>query len=159
MIYCFVLGCCMWKESFHLDGNRYYAGGIFLASLTSLLTLCVVLVPVELYQLYRQSVLQRADTVLSSDLWTVGKRRLLVLKPGLRRTGALVQIAGSLALAYAGYLGVIFYVVPKWLRVVLAIFIPITLFAGIPSLILVLPHPLIEELLNAFLLFSACREI
>lgn len=49
MIYCFVLGCCMWKESFHLSmATGITRRGIFLASLTSLLTLCVVLVPVEL---------------------------------------------------------------------------------------------------------------
>lgn len=155
MIYCFVLGCCMWKESFHLSmATGITRRGIFLASLTSLLTLCVVLVPVELLISFIANQFFNAPTLFFLIYGQWENVASSFSNPGFVIQGALVQIAGSLALAYAGYfLGVIFYVVPKWLRVVLAIFIPITLFAGIPSLILVLPHPLIEELLNAFLLF------
>ena len=155
MIYCFVLGCCMWKESFHLSmATGITRRGIFLASLTSLLTLCVVLVPVELLISFIANQFLNAPTLFFLIYGQWENVASSFSNPGFVVQGALVQIAGSLALAYAGYfLGVIFYVVPKWLRVVLAIFIPITLFAGIPSLILVLPHPLIEELLNAFLLF------
>ena len=139
MIYCFVLGCCMWKESFHLSmATGITRRGIFLASLTSLLTLCVVLVPVELLISFIANQFFNAPTLFFLIYGQWENVASSFSNPGFVVQGALVKIAGSLALAYAGYfLGVI----------------PITLCAGIPSLILVLPHPLIEELLNAFLLF------
>ena len=155
LIFCFVLGCCMWKESFHLSmASGITRRDIFLATLTSLLTLCVVLVPVELLLSFLINQFLDAPTLFFLIYGQWGNAAASFSSAGFVVQGALLQIAGSLALAYAGFfLGVVFYVVPKWLRVVLAIAIPITLFAGLPSLLLLLPHAQLEALLNTLELF------
>lgn len=155
VIFCFVLGCCMWKESFHLSmATGTTRRGLFVCTLASLLTLCVVLVPVELLVSLLVNSFLNAPTLFFLIYGQSANVASSFSSAGFAAQGLLLQIAGSLALAYSGFfLGVVFYVIPKWLRVVLAILIPVTLFAGLPSLVLLLPPAQMEALGQTLLHF------
>ncbi len=155
VIFCFVLGCCMWKESFHLSmATGVTRRGLFVCTLASLLTLCVVLVPVELLVSLLVNSFLNAPTLFFLIYGQSADVASSFSSAGFAAQGLLLQIAGSLALAYSGFfLGVVFYVIPKWLRVVLAILIPVTLFAGLPSLVLLLPPAQMEALGQTLLHF------
>lgn len=140
-IFCFVYGCCMWKENFHFAmASGISRRKIYLCMLLSLLVLSVILAPVTLLVNLFFSLFSNSQTLFFLIYGELQNISSSFSSFPFMMQGVLLEIVLSLACAYAGlFLGCLFYVIPKWLRVTLAILIPVSLFAGLPSLLMLIP--------------------
>lgn len=140
-IFCFVFGCCMWKENFHFAmASGISRRKIYLCMLLSLFVLSVVIAPVTLLMNLFFGLFSNSRTLFFLIYGELQNISSPFSSFPFMMQGVLLEIALSLACAYAGlFLGCLFYVISKWLRVTLAILIPVSLFAGLPSLLMLIP--------------------
>lgn len=151
VVFCFVFGCCIWRENFHFAmASGISRKSIYLSMLLNFLLLSVILVPITLLLNLFFSLFSNSGTLFfmiygaSQNVASPFSNFSFLLQ------GSLLQMAVSLLCGCAGlFLGCLFYVIPKWLRVVLAIVIPVSLFAGLPSLLMAIPAETLKPLLNS----------
>lgn len=142
LIFSFVMGCCMWRDGFHLGMAagvpRRYIFGANLAAAAFMSAVLALFGTLFRFLTHFFFDITSAYSVFYGEEYGAGVDMFSSLPMMLG--GAAWNACLYLALAACGiFFGCLYYVIPKWMRVALSIAIPCLLVLGLPALAGLLP--------------------